>query len=186
MTHTSDGDSGDSKVVAKSVEGEDDMVDVAMKDASAKGAQQGPTILKRFNTKRPAWVKPDEFLDPRMQNLFELSYFSDQRNSDGPIATGWGSVEDHRQYPTIASRLPESEMPVDHDSPSNESCNNANGSDNESGSDETPNNLASQTRMADESSEEDPVSYKVCSNSRPWNSVECSRRTNRYSRTSTV
>lgn len=41
MTHTSDGDSGDSKVVAKSVEGEDDMVDVAMKDASAKDSQGG-------------------------------------------------------------------------------------------------------------------------------------------------
>ena len=41
MTHTSDGDSGDSKVIAKSVEGEDDMVDVAMKDASAKGTQGG-------------------------------------------------------------------------------------------------------------------------------------------------
>lgn len=161
MTHTSDGDSGDSKVVAKSVEGEDDMVDVAMKDVGAKGAQQCPTILKHFNTKRPAWVDPEKFLDPRMQNLFEMSYFSDQRNSDGAIATGWGSVEDHRQFPTIASRLPESDTAADHDSPSNESWNNANGSDNESGSDDAPNNMPSQTRMADESSEEDPVSYKV-------------------------
>lgn len=41
MTHPSDGDSGDSKVVAKSVEGEEDMVDVAMRDAEAKVAPDG-------------------------------------------------------------------------------------------------------------------------------------------------
>ena len=96
-----------------------------------------------------------------MQNLFEMGYFSDTRNSDGAIATGWGSVEDHKQFPKIASRLPESDAPADQDSPSNESWNNANASDNESGSDETPSNVPSQTRMADESSDEEVMSFQV-------------------------
>lgn len=96
-----------------------------------------------------------------MQNLFEMGYFSDTRNSDGAIATGWGSVEDHKQFPTISSRLPESDSPADQNSPSNDSWNNANGSDNESGSDGTPSNVPSQTRMADESSEDEVVPYKV-------------------------
>lgn len=96
-----------------------------------------------------------------MQNLFEMSYFSDTRNSDGAVATGWGSVEDHRQFPTIASRLPESDTPADQDSPGNEGWNNVNGSDNDSGSDGTPSNGPSQTRMAEESSDEEPVSFQV-------------------------
>lgn len=33
MVLTSDGDSGDSKIIVKSVEGEEDLVDVTMKDA---------------------------------------------------------------------------------------------------------------------------------------------------------
>ena len=123
-----------------------------------------PTILKRFNTKRPSWVNPEKFLDPRLQNLFEMSYFSDSRNSDGAVATGWGAVDDNKQLNTIASRLPESEAPADQDSPEdNEAWNNAHGS-NESGSDEDS-NAPTQTRMADESSEEEAVSYKVSSRS---------------------
>lgn len=100
----------------------------------------------------------EKFLDPRLQNLFEMSYFSDSRNSDGAVATGWGTVDD-KQLNTIASRLPESETPADQDSPDNEAWNNANGS-NESGSDEDS-SAPTQTRMADESSEEEAVSYKV-------------------------
>lgn len=104
-------------------------------------------------------------MDPRLQNLFEMSYFSDSRSSDGAVATGWGSVDDNKQLNTIASRLPESEAPADQDSPDNEAWNNANGSNNESGSDEDSSNAPTQTRMADESSEEEAVSYKVSSRS---------------------
>ncbi|MBE3049431.1 hypothetical protein IMZ48_44420 [Candidatus Bathyarchaeota archaeon] len=101
-------------------------------------------------------------MDPRLQNMFEMGYFRDTtKNADGVVATGWGVVDDNKQYPTIASRLPESDAPADQDSPSNESWNNANGSDNESGSDGTPSNVLPQTRMADESSEEETVSHKV-------------------------
>ncbi|SPO02727.1 uncharacterized protein DNG_05402 [Cephalotrichum gorgonifer] len=165
MALTSDADSGDSKVVAKSVEGEDDMVDVAMKDVPGKGAQTSnartaPAILKQFNTRRPDWVDPDTFLDPRLQNLFEMSYFTDGRNSDGVMATGWSTVDETRQFPSLSSRLPEPDMSVDQDNPSTESWPNGNGSDNESGSDKASSNVPSQTRMMEESSGEEVVSYK--------------------------
>jgi hypothetical protein len=39
MTLASDAGSGDSKVVAKSIEGEDDMVDVAMKGTTPQGGE---------------------------------------------------------------------------------------------------------------------------------------------------
>lgn len=100
-------------------------------------------------------------MDPQMQNLFEMSYFSDAKNSDGAIATGWSVIDETRQFPSLSSRLPESGAPVDQDSPGTESWANGNGSDNGSGSDEASGNVASQTRMAEESSEEEVVSYKV-------------------------
>ncbi|PKS12947.1 hypothetical protein jhhlp_000288, partial [Lomentospora prolificans] len=165
MALTSDGDSGDSKIIAKSVEGEEDIVDITMKDATnaPSKASKTPavTILKRFNSQRPRWVEPEQFLDPRLQNLFEMSYFSDGRNSDGVMATGWNAVEDNKTYPKLSTRLPEPDTPVDDDTQSTGEWTNGNASDNESGSEESSVNAPTQTRMAEESSEDEvTVSFK--------------------------
>ncbi|KAL1844377.1 hypothetical protein VTJ49DRAFT_56 [Mycothermus thermophilus] len=153
-TGASDADSsGDSKVVAKSVEGEEDMVDVTMRDAAdtARPASTptGPqTVLKRFNQKRPAWVDRREFLDPSLQNLFDLSYFSEV---DTFIPTGWQSVTEDGLLPRLSSRQPKvAASDVEMRSPGP-----VDGSD-ESGSEESGRIPASMvTRMAEESSDED-------------------------------
>lgn len=190
MVLTSDGDSGDSKIIVKSVEGEEDLVDVTMKDATKASkstkayaprstpspppfslqhalltliSSPATTILKRFNQRRPKWVNTDQFLQSVVQNLFEMSYFSDGRNSDGIMATGWNVVDDNKEFPRLSTRMPEPETPVDDETQSTADWPNGNASDNESGSEESSPGVPAQTRMAEESSEDDvTVSYRVC------------------------
>ncbi|KAL8374228.1 hypothetical protein RB599_001113 [Gaeumannomyces hyphopodioides] len=153
---TSDADSsGDSKVIAKSVEGEEDLVDVSTATAGLAGAVPGPAAqsikpLKVFNTARPKWIDSSEYLDPQLQNLFSLSYFSE---SESGIPTGWQSVNDN-MLPSLASRLPQ--VDVDMRSPG------ATGPEHDSSSEESsqqaivdPVETAELTRMAEESSDED-------------------------------
>lgn len=162
ITTASDADSsGDGKVASNSVEGEDDMVDITMKDAAdgvsnqvASPSMTEPKILKHFNTEAPKFTNPKSFLSPELQNLFDLCYF--KNDSDGPVPTGWSSVDNTRTLPKLADRIPESNV-KDGDAPSPDSSNSASaGSGNEeSGEEEDTTPESSQTRMNEESSEED-------------------------------
>ena len=79
------------------------------------------------------------------------------------MATGWNAVEDNKTYPKLSTRLPEPDTPVDDDTQSTGEWTNGNASDNESGSEESSVNAPTQTRMAEESSEDEvTVSFKVC------------------------
>ncbi|UKZ54970.1 hypothetical protein TrVGV298_008785 [Trichoderma virens] len=164
ITTASDADSSaDSKIVAASVEGEDDLVDVTMKDAQSNvnvmpppelPLPNQPQLLRQFNTQRPKFVQPGEFLDPELQGLFELSYFA--ATADGPVPTGWSNVDNSRTLPKLADRIPEPPAKEDEDQPSPESWNStASGNEESSNEDESPQQESVQTRMADESSEDD-------------------------------
>ncbi|KAL2141134.1 hypothetical protein VTI28DRAFT_2759 [Corynascus sepedonium] len=154
-TTASDADSaGDSKVVAKSVEGEDDMVDVTMRDASdgrntsAATPTDRPQLLKHFNHKRPKWVNPLEFLDPELQNLFDMSYFFE---SGTTVPTGWSSTTEEGVLPRLSSRLPKvAASDTEMQSPGTMDGSDESGSE---GSGKLPTSAV--TRMADESSDED-------------------------------
>jgi len=75
------------------------------------------------------------------------------------MSTGWTSIEEHKVFPRLSDRIPEPITPIDDDSPGQDSWQNGNGSDNESGSDDIPSkvNGTQQTRMAEESDEDDDV-----------------------------
>lgn len=120
--------------------------------------------MKRFNQKRPAWVDRREFLDPSLQNLFDLSYFSEV---DTFIPTGWQSVTEDGLLPRLSSRQPKvAASDVEMRSPGP-----VDGSD-ESGSEESGRIPASMvTRMAEESSDEDSDFPKVRSSSFMMESV---------------
>ncbi|KAI5465828.1 hypothetical protein BGZ63DRAFT_420363 [Mariannaea sp. PMI_226] len=154
ITSASDVDSsGDGKVMAQSVEGEDDLVDVTMKDANPTPIHH-PQVLKQFNANRPKFVNSDEFLDPQLQNLFEMSYFTDA-STGGGVPTGWSSIDNHRALPKLTDRIPEPEE-VDDDTTSPESSNStASGNEDDSTNDESSKPSESQTRMLEESSDED-------------------------------
>ncbi|KAK4190445.1 UCH-domain-containing protein [Podospora australis] len=148
VNSTSDADSGEDKITAESVEGEDDIVDVSMGGVTDQPKPPAPTHstqvpLRTFPHRRPKWLNPAEFLEPELQNLFELSYFKD---AGSMIPTGWQSVSDGTTYPRLSSRQKAVVSDVEMRSP---------GAWRE-GSEESSNEEASPvTRMADESSEED-------------------------------
>jgi len=150
----SDADSsGDSKVIANSVEGEDDIVDVHMKDDSNLLPHQ-PQILKRFNTTRPNFIKPDSILDPELEDLFELCYFTDKSYA-GHVPTGWSHVDQHQALPKLADRIPQS-APDDEDTGSRDDDSSIpSANEDASSNDESIKAEAPQTQMLDASSEEE-------------------------------
>jgi ubiquitin carboxyl-terminal hydrolase 4/11/15 len=94
------------------------------------------------------------FLDPELQNMFDMSYFSEQ---DTAVPTGWQSTSDEAPLPRLSTRLPKP-VPSDIDM---RSPTPGDGSD-ESGSEESARLPASVvTRMVEESSDEDSDFPKV-------------------------
>jgi ubiquitin carboxyl-terminal hydrolase 4/11/15 len=60
-------------------------------------------VLRRFKQRRPKWVNPLEFLDPELQNLFDLSYFHEAGTT---VPTGWNSTTEDGALPRLSSRQP--------------------------------------------------------------------------------
>ncbi|PQE19062.1 ubiquitin carboxyl-terminal hydrolase protein [Rutstroemia sp. NJR-2017a BBW] len=108
VTTASDADSsGEGKVVANSLDGEEDgIVDVQMKDSCTESKTSEPQIsrppMTSFNSRRPTFLDPKVYVPPALQNLFELCYFTTKE----PVPTGWSIVDDDKAYPTLASRNP--------------------------------------------------------------------------------
>lgn len=142
LTTGSDADSsGGSKVIATSIDGEDGLVDVTMKELS-----DAPSVLKAFNKRRPAFVNPGAHLDPSLQNMFELCYFG---NGKEMIPTGFTTVDEETKYSTIASRKPQVYQQLDEESVNGyDAIGSPSGSESSSGAN-------TRTRMLDESSDED-------------------------------
>ncbi|GKT73411.1 ubiquitin carboxyl-terminal hydrolase [Colletotrichum tofieldiae] len=150
ITSQSDADSsGDSKIVSNSVEGEDDLVNVSI---GAGEQQQTPQrTLKQFSARRPKWANPKEYLQPELQNLFDLGYFAE--TNDSGLPTGWHSVDDNKTFRPLSSRAPETEQ----DSNSQDSTNGADSERDSVSESQSPQSVEEQTRMADESEEDEPV-----------------------------
>ncbi|KAI6785739.1 ubiquitin carboxyl-terminal hydrolase 4/11 [Emericellopsis cladophorae] len=151
--------SNEAKVTAQSVKDEEDTVDITMKDSAdsvqARPLPHEPQLLKQFNKRRPAYAKSGAFLDPSLQNLFELCYFTDGTDS---VPSGWSQLQSYRQQlPKVADRMPQPSGESDHSSPgswdSTASGNDDSGAEADVKTEVSP--PSSQTRMAEESSEED-------------------------------
>ncbi|KAI1326360.1 ubiquitin carboxyl-terminal hydrolase-like protein [Xylariaceae sp. FL0255] len=180
MIGPSGSDTGSSiggKVVAHSVKGEDDIVDVQMKDVGDTKAPAKRYVLPvirdphktlkmndsripihHFNHKKPAWMDPDSFLPPQLQNLFEIGICSE---NSSPIPTGTNVVADEKDYPKLSSRIapesPSSEDQLD-------DATNGTASNDESSSDDSPPRPSIEmppTRMTEESEDETMPTQKV-------------------------
>lgn len=86
-----------------------------------------------------------------MQNMFELCYFSGQREL---IPTGWTAVDESKTYPSLASRNPQ--IPQSAEELENGDYDMANDKDTSetSDEDEKPSEVLANTRMTEESSDE--------------------------------
>ncbi|XXH05045.1 3',5'-cyclic-nucleotide phosphodiesterase [Hypoxylon texense] len=147
------GSSNEGRVVAQSVKGEDDMVDVQMKDAgdSKSGTQGPPPATYLFSQKKPTWVDPDQYLPAEIQNIFDLCFYSE---SGAWLPTGANSINDDKEYPRLSERLPP-ESPSSEDILDN--VTNGTASNEDSSSDDAHRRSIDQsiTRMNQESEEED-------------------------------
>lgn len=91
------------------------------------------------------------FLDGRLQNIFDMSFFSETV----PLATGWSSygTAHDRFFPRLATRKPQPHSPSDDEMPSPSGSGTAS---DESSTDEAPEAVPflSVTRMEEESSDD--------------------------------
>ena len=105
---TDEDSSSDFKVQAKSLESEDGMIDISMRD-SVEESQAAPTNpdgpeVPKIQPLAPM-LQPGSFITPEVRNLFEMKLFS---SGNEMIPTGWSTLQDeNKDYPTIASRMPE-------------------------------------------------------------------------------
>ncbi|KAI3336403.1 UCH-domain-containing protein [Xylariaceae sp. AK1471] len=156
------------KVIDQSVKGEDDIVDVQMKDASDANnvgkyaraslllceemltARRSRSPQPQFNRKRPAWIGPKTFLPPQFQNLFEMGICTE---TSSPIPTGSHSVSDDRDYPKLSSRVPAESFSSEDQF---DNATNGTASNDESSSDEASRRSTEMppTRMNEESDDE--------------------------------
>ncbi|KAH7037886.1 uncharacterized protein B0I36DRAFT_72433 [Microdochium trichocladiopsis] len=150
------------KVAARSVQGEDDLVDVQMSSSAGESGgkpadQPISTITKHvFNHARPSWIDPKKFLPAELQNLFEMSYFSE---NSARIPTGQQSIEDSKEYPRLSSRVVVASPSSSDDATDNTANDNSvtdAASNEDVSSDETlANTEGPSTRMTEESDEDE-------------------------------
>ena len=106
-----------------------------------------------FNKRRPKFLDPSVYLTPSLQNMFELCYFT---NSKEMIPSGWMAVDEDKTYPSLSSRNPQVQQPVDNDSE-----NGYEGSHSRAESESSDDNgyhgnaYSNTTRMTEETSEEE-------------------------------
>lgn len=108
LMNADDGDSStDSKFQTKSLESEDEMIDISMRDAGDENSTTSRPLnpLPGIKHKRlPLMLQPGEFITPEVRNLFEMKYFS---SNNEMIPTGWSTLQDeNKDYPSLQSRRP--------------------------------------------------------------------------------
>ena len=90
--------SSDSHVKVESVEGEDGLVDVSMKDA---GDQFQPST-ERSQPSIPPVLRPGRFIPGKLQNLFDMKIYKNDVNA---IPLGWSSLDESKDLVAISERL---------------------------------------------------------------------------------
>ena len=96
--------SSDSKIHAQSIESEDGMIDISMRDSGEEPPTAPPSSHSSAMRKLkalPSMLRPSAFIAPEVQNLFEMKYF--HANGD-MIPTGFSSLSDDSKYAPLASR----------------------------------------------------------------------------------
>ena len=104
VMHTDEADSStDSGVQSKSLESEDGMVDISMRDGEETAPRKTPLVSSK---PLAAMLQPGAFITPAVRNLFEMKYIPS--NGTEMIPTGLTTLSDEsKNYSTIASRQPE-------------------------------------------------------------------------------
>ncbi|PGG96817.1 ubiquitin carboxyl-terminal hydrolase 4/11/15 [Blastomyces parvus] len=98
VTNDDDFDSSDPKIKVSSIDGEDGLVDVSMRD----GSDSSSTQVKGDSASIPKVLRPNSYIPPMLRNLFEMKIM---RSTDA-VPTGWSTVDEIKEFTSMASRLP--------------------------------------------------------------------------------
>ncbi|KAK2814285.1 hypothetical protein FQN49_008242 [Arthroderma sp. PD_2] len=103
VTNEEDTQPFDHSIKAKSVEGEDGLVDVSMRDAENLSSHEEVGDCDMGSNGLPPVLQPGSFIPPMLRNLFDARFCA--INDTEP--TGFSSVNESRDYPLIWARVPE-------------------------------------------------------------------------------
>jgi hypothetical protein len=107
-------------------------------------------------------MDPREFLDGELQGLFEMNYWAEP---DVLMPTGWQSIQDNTALPRLSTRQPKLSPPPPSDtemrSPTQWPVSDESGSEENSSAQVSSETSSAQTRMTEESSEDDPEPPKL-------------------------
>lgn len=95
----------DPAVQARSVEGEDSVVDVSMTEPSAELMDSSGEVEKSGSEPHPV-LKQGSFIQPGLRFLFDMKY---AKKGNEMIQTGWSAIDGSKNYPLIQSRIPQNE-----------------------------------------------------------------------------
>ncbi|KAM5452000.1 putative ubiquitinyl hydrolase 1 [Microsporum canis] len=102
VTNEEDTQPFDQPIKASSVEGEDGLVDVSMRDADNTVSQEEAATGKGSDEIPPV-LRPGSFIPPMLRNLFDIRYVS----SGDTELPGFSTMNESRDYPLVLSRVPE-------------------------------------------------------------------------------
>ena len=106
VTTASDASSGDGKIAASSVDGEDDVVDVTTNNtllSSPQGSLGSMVCSSQGQTDPPKWLDPSVPLPDEYNNIFDICYYHDKQHSGLP--GGLDCISDDINYPSILMRV---------------------------------------------------------------------------------
>lgn len=90
--------SSDSHVKVESVEGEDGLVDVSMRDAD----DADPSSAERLQPDIPSILKHGRFIPAKLQNMFDMKIYKSDVEA---IPMAWSSLEENKELVSISERL---------------------------------------------------------------------------------
>lgn len=164
VTTASDVSSGDRNVAANSVSGDEELVDITMKDPSAPPSPKASNDTKK--PKLPGQTPPPRWLDPSVpltpyEQCFSISVWKDDKHL---LPHGINAISLDRDYPSILDRVrkPEPEEVIEVEEPITSAADDADaiGSPVSEEDSDVAQLGESVTRMNDESSEDDDLAVK--------------------------
>ncbi len=158
VTTASDASSGDGKVATRSVDGEDDVVDVQMKEQSFEEPESRNLFNKDARKPAPKWVDPAEYLPAEYDQMFQICYISGKEVGSEDVLKTWQVVSGSKKYRPISDRInrpPQPAKPLPEQEPESVKEDESNAASETSEQSEVTVTEGGVTRMNDESSDEE-------------------------------
>ena len=102
-----DAESADSKIKTSSVEGEDGLVDVSMRDTAERyfQAEDAMDLSGEEHTKNlPPVLRPGSFIPPSLRSLFDVKIV---KTNNEVVPLGYSQIDEIKDFPLMSGRMPQ-------------------------------------------------------------------------------